>query len=75
MKRAYEYNLQLELLFVDFQSAFDTIKKRKLIKALIDMGIAPKIVRLIKVTTARTKISVRIGDGETDSFIINKSKD
>lgn len=55
MEKACEYNLELELLLAGFQGAFDTIKRKQFIKALINMEIASAD----ELTIAITRISVR----------------
>lgn len=41
MEEAYKYNLTLEMLFIDFKSAFETIKTNKLRKTLVHVKIKP----------------------------------
>ncbi|XP_066906670.1 uncharacterized protein [Halyomorpha halys] len=47
-------------LFVDFKSAYDSIKRSMLYEALYGLGIPPKLVRLIGITLDEVKYSVRI---------------
>lgn len=48
IEKAYKYNIDPEIMYINFQRAFDSIKKKKLIRALINMEIAPKLIRLKK---------------------------
>lgn len=49
-QKAYEYNVNLEMMFVDFQQVFNSIKRNELITELMNMEVAPKLIRLINMT-------------------------
>lgn len=53
------YKIQMDILFIDFKQAFDTIYRNKMIKIL--QGIPSKLVRWISVTLqdTGTKVVVR----------------
>lgn len=73
MEKAYKFKVDLEVMFIVFQPAFDSITMNKLIYALMEIKIAIKLIRPIRMTiikSATTKI--RTGVGETDSITINK---
>lgn len=72
MEKAYEHNMILEMLFIDFRPVFATIKKNKLITALEYMKIEPKIIRLVEKTLKTTRIKIRTEVGETEIFSINR---
>ena len=48
------------MLFVDFKQAFDSINRIKLLKAMEDMEIPPKIIRLIQTTLKKTMAKVKL---------------
>jgi sorting nexin-29 len=54
-------------LFVDFKAASDSIN-RQLYVAMKELGIAIKIIRMVKMTTAQVQSSVRIQTHLSDSF-------
>lgn len=72
MEKAHEYKIRIELLFVDFQQAFDKVKRSKLMLALADMGIQSKLRRLINMTMSSNMVNIRTQKGETEEFVINK---
>lgn len=72
MEKAYEYKIETEMLFIDFEGAFDSIKREELMKALKELGINPKLIRLIEMTMRRTTVSVKTLKGETEEFEINR---
>lgn len=72
MEKAYEHKIQIEMLFIDFQQAFDSINRRKLMLALKELGINPKLRRLIQMTMNRTTVSIKTQKGETEEFEVNK---
>jgi len=43
---AYEYNIQLDILFIDFKQAFDSIYRYKMIKILLLQVMPSKLIRL-----------------------------
>ena len=48
MERTREYGLPLCLLFIDYEKAFDNVELNAVFKALIEQGIDPNYVELIK---------------------------
>ncbi|CAG9829791.1 unnamed protein product [Diabrotica balteata] len=72
MEKANEYKLELEMLFIDFKQAFDSIKRNVLMTALKKLKIPHKLRKLIEMTMRTTKISIKTQRGETEEFSINK---
>lgn len=60
MEKCYEYGTPLHILFIDFKQAFDSIDRNELYKALIEVNIPRKLVRLIKVTLTNAKAAVMV---------------
>jgi hypothetical protein len=48
METAWEYNVEINQIFTDFQSAYNSIQRDKLHKIINFFGIPNKLVRLIK---------------------------
>lgn len=72
LERAYEYSMELDFLFIDFQQAFDNIRRGKLILAMKELKVPAKLRRLIVMTLKSTRVSVRTAKGETNEFTTNK---
>ena len=50
MEKTVEYQTGVHHLFIDFKSAYDSIYREKLLGAMMEFGIPPKLVRLVKTT-------------------------
>ena len=48
LDKKWEYNEEICQLFIDFEKAYDTIKRESLYDILIKFGVPKKLVRLIK---------------------------
>lgn len=72
MEKTYQHKIELELLFIDFQQAFDSIKRKELKRALKKLGVPSKLRRLIMMTMKRTTVSIKTQKGETEEFEIDK---
>lgn len=72
MEKVQEYKINVEMLFVDFEQAFDSIDRGKLMLVLKELGIPAKLRKLIKMTLETTRISIKTQKGETTEFTINK---
>jgi Reverse transcriptase (RNA-dependent DNA polymerase). len=57
-------------LFIDFEKAYDSIKRESLYDILIKYGVPKKLVRLIKTCSDGTQGIVRIGNYLSSSFPI-----
>lgn len=71
MEKMYEHDMELSMLFVDFQQAFDMINREELYKAMEEMNIPTKMINLTKMTMERTVAYIRTEEGETEVFEIN----
>lgn len=72
MEKANEANINLEILFVDFRQAFDSIKRNQLLEILKTLQVPLKLRKLIKMTMSHTRASVKTQIGETEEFETNK---
>lgn len=63
VEKAFEYKVQIEMLFIDFQQAFDTIRREQLMKVLQELGINQKLRRLIRATMEETTVTVKTSFG------------
>ncbi|XP_072377719.1 uncharacterized protein [Diabrotica undecimpunctata] len=72
MEKAYGYKIEVELPFIEFQQAFDSINIAKLLTAMREMRIHNKLRPLIKMTMSKTVVTVKTQEGDTEEFVINK---
>jgi sorting nexin-29 len=69
-EKAYEYNIHLYNLYIDFKQAFDSVNGGRMLKDLTILGIPKKFVQLISVTMAGSKATVRVDNQYTPTFPI-----
>lgn len=70
MEKCYEYNIDLHMLFIDFQQAFDSINRRKMLKALEGFGIPKKLIKLVNMTMEGSQAKAYIGGKTSEAFKI-----
>ena len=49
LEKKWEHNEAVHQLFIDFQKAYDSVRREVLYSILIEFGIPKKLVRLIKI--------------------------
>jgi len=69
-EKAYEYNIHLHNLYVDFKQAFDCVNRGRMLNDLMILGIQKKLVQLISVTMAGYKATVTVDNQYTPAFPI-----
>ena len=57
-------------LFIDFEEAYDSVRREILYNILIEFGVPRKLVRLIKMCLTETYSRVRVGKNLSDRFPI-----
>jgi hypothetical protein len=70
-QKCYEYEIELHNLFIDFQQAFDTVSRNKMLNRFKEMGIPMKIIRLINMTLHNSKAQIAVEDKLTPTLEIN----
>ena len=65
-----DHILDVFQLFIDFEKAYDSIKRESLYDILIKFGVPKRLVRLIKTGLDGTQSKVRIGNYLSFSFLI-----
>jgi sorting nexin-29 len=71
MEKFYEHECDLYMLFVDFRQAFDSICREELCKALKEMKIPGKLIRLVRMIMENTKARIKIGNKLSEVFTFN----
>ena len=71
MKKHYEHNQDLHMLFVDFKQAFDSIDRYKLCQVMEDMKIPYKLITLVRMTMNNTTARVKVTNKLSNSFASN----
>jgi len=66
----WEYNEPVHQLFIDFNKAYDSVRREVLYKTLIEFDIRRKLVRLIKMSLTETYSRVRVDKNVSDRFPI-----
>ncbi|XP_055375384.1 uncharacterized protein LOC129608086 [Condylostylus longicornis] len=70
MEKCYEYNMDLHILCIDFQRAFDSVKRSKIREALIGRGIPHKLIQMTLLTMQDSKTSVLIQGQTSKEFAV-----
>jgi len=70
LEKKWEYNEEVDQLFIDFKKVYDSVRREVLYKILIEFGISRKLVMLIKVSLTETYSRVRVGKNVSDRFPI-----
>jgi Reverse transcriptase (RNA-dependent DNA polymerase) len=71
MEMAWEYNVSIHQLFVDFKQAYDSLFRHVLFNIMQEFGIPSKLIRLTKATLTATKCKILIQGMCSDSFSID----
>jgi len=61
-EKAYEYNIQLHNLYIHFKQAFDSVNRSRMLNDLMLLGIPKKLTKLVGVTMAGSRATVRVGN-------------
>jgi hypothetical protein len=68
LEKKWEYNGTVHQLFIDFEKAYDWIKREALYNVLLEFGTPSKLVKLIKMYLYEFYSKVRIGKHLSDKF-------
>jgi len=72
MGKCYEYNIELQQIFIDFKQAYDSINREKLILILEAFKIPRKLINLIVMALRNTTGRVKVQNMMREEFAINK---
>jgi sorting nexin-29 len=59
-------------IYVDFKQAYDSIQRNKLYTVMYELGLPPKLVRLVRATMTGTEAQVKVQTELTDTFEIRQ---
>jgi hypothetical protein len=70
MEKAWEFNITIHQLFVDFKQAYDSIERPALFAIMEEFGFPKKLINLTKATLTDTKCKVLIQNITSEPFDI-----
>jgi hypothetical protein len=59
-EKCFEYQIDLSNIFIDFEQAFDSMKRSAISKSLDLFSVPSKLIRLIKLTLSNTKLKLKL---------------
>ena len=68
MEKAWEHNAEIHQIFVDFQKAYDSIRRDKLYAIRANFGITNELIRLTKASMGNSTYYVKTGKMMTNGF-------
>ena len=68
LSKAWEQDIDIYNIFVDFRQAYDSTVRDKLCNILYEFEIPVKLVRMINLTMANTEAQVRIQRHKTEGL-------
>jgi len=69
-EKKWEYNEAMHQVFIDFKTAYDSVRREVLYNNLIEFGIPLTLVRLIKMCLNEKYSRVQVGKHLSDMFLI-----
>lgn len=69
---SFEYKKPTLVLFIDFQQAYDRIKRAELHEVLKELGISQKLRSMIFITLQGTENRVKINNRTTEKFLVRE---
>ena len=68
MEKCREFNVALHHLFVDFETAYDKVFRRKLWRAMVEFNFPSKLINLARMTLSHVRAKVRVRNNLSESF-------
>jgi sorting nexin-29 len=60
LEKAWKLNVEVQCLFIDFKAAYYTIRRNEVCKAMAELGMPLKLIRLVKATVTATTSQIRL---------------
>jgi hypothetical protein len=70
LEKKWEYNEAVHQLFIDFKTAYDSVRREVLYNVLFEFGIPRKLLSLMRMCRTETYSRVRVGKNLSDRFPI-----
>jgi RNAse (barnase) inhibitor barstar len=70
VEKSHEFDIDVHLLFVDFKQAYDSVNRYRLWKAMTQLGIPTKLVRLVKACVQKSKCKVKFNGELSEDFSV-----
>jgi hypothetical protein len=67
-EKCYEYNIDLDNIFINFSQALDTVHRDAIYNSLINHNVPDKLIKLIKLTMQRTRMKVKVNNNYYGRF-------
>lgn len=71
IQKSNEFGIDIHMLFVDFKKAYDSIRHDYIWRALEELGLSQKFIRLVKVTLNGANAKVRFCGTTSSQFPVN----
>lgn len=68
IEKAYEWNIETHHVFIDFKTAYDSVKRVELYDAMQTLGIPSKLIRLTKMTMHDSVCAIKIQGDISEQF-------
>ena len=65
---SYEFEKETFALFIDFKQDYDQLNRKEMYKALSELGIMEKLIRMVHLTLERTENRVRVKSRTSQNF-------
>ena len=73
MDEIKEFRISVHLLFIDFESAYGSITKERMYKAMNELNIPEKLIRLVKMIMSNMQSQIKIQSKHSAPFILHKN--
>jgi len=60
LKKHYEHDLHLWILFIDYRRAFDSVCRNQLTNVMAEMKIPEKLISLAEMTMKQTSAKIKV---------------
>jgi hypothetical protein len=60
LEKTLQFQIETHHLFIDFKTAYDKVNRNEIYKAMLELGMPPKLVRLTQATMEGTTAKVKV---------------
>ncbi|KAL4107860.1 hypothetical protein QTP88_018142 [Uroleucon formosanum] len=69
-QKIWEFDKEINTLFVDFKKAYDSIHRESLINILKEFNFPQKLVNLVSISTMETVVKIKVGNMKSDPVTV-----